>query len=98
MTRNRKHNPKHEVVMKGVLKVIKKNNKNNRKWTGTMTELSLRLSKVLDPKQSLALPGSPSALRAVLNKVVNRLRCRGISVRFARTSDHARTRYVKFTE
>lgn len=91
MTRNNKITTTNEVVIEGVLKVI-----NNKNWTGTMTELNSTLSKVLGRKQSQILPGSPSALRMVLNRVVNRLRVRGISVRFARTNDHTRTRYVRF--
>ena len=91
MTNNSKTNSTNEMVIEGVLKVI-----NNKNWSGTMTELNSNLSKVLGRKQSKVLPGSPSALRMVLNRVVNRLRCRGISVRFARTNDHTRTRYVRF--
>jgi hypothetical protein len=94
MTKNKK-NTTHDIVIEGVLKVI---NNNNKKWTGTMTELNSNLNKVLGRKQSKVLPGSPSALRIVLNRVANRLRCRGISIRFARTNDHTRTRYVKLAE
>ena len=88
MTRNSKTN---DMVIEGVLGVI-----NGKNWSGTMTQLNSSLSKVLGRTQSKALPGSPSALRMVLNRVVNRLRARGISVRFARTNDHTRTRYVRF--
>jgi len=81
-----------EAVMTGVLSII-----NRRTWTGTMTELNSILKKVLGRRQSQVLPGSPGALRIVLNRVVNRLRNRKISVRFARTTDHTRTRFVKFS-
>lgn len=84
-----------EAVMEGVLSII--SNGNTKIWTGTMTELRATLNRVLGRKQAKVLPGSPGALRIVLNRVVNRLRNRRISVRFARTTDHARTRFVRFT-
>jgi hypothetical protein len=84
-----------EAVMTGVLSIISGNNA--RTWTGTMTGLNSNLKKVLGRRQSQVLPGSPGALRIVLNRVVNRLRNRKISVRFARTTDHTRTRFVKFS-
>ena len=66
-------------------------------WIGTMTELSTAIVRVSSKKQRTMLPGSPGALRVVINRVVNRLRNRGIGVRFVRTTDHGRTRLVRFT-
>jgi hypothetical protein len=66
-------------------------------WTGTMSKLLTVLNKISSKNQRETLPGSPGALRIVINRIANRLRNRGIGVRFARTTDHARTRYVKFT-
>ena len=82
------------TVLNGIIKVIDR--KDNMMWKGTMTELSTVLVRVLGKKRSTILPGSPGALRIVVNRVINRLRSRGISVRFARTTDHVRTRYVRF--
>jgi len=79
-----------ESVLDGVLYLLNKNNV----WTGTMTDLRSDLVKVLGKNRDL--PRSPSALRVVLNGVVNRLRVRKVSVRFGRTNDHTRTRYVRF--
>lgn len=79
-----------DIVVNGVVSVMD----NNQEWTGTMTDLMSTLGRTLGRRTTL--PGSPSALRVVLNRVVNRLRCRGVSVRFGRTKDHARTRYVRF--
>lgn len=81
------------LVLNGVLKLL---DNNNYSWIGTMTELNRVLAKKLGA-QSKYLPKSPSALRVVLNRVVNRLRNRKVSVKFARTTDHVRTRYVTFT-
>ena len=83
-----------DTVLNGIIKVIDR--KDNMMWKGTMTELSTVLVRVLGKKRSTILPGSPGALRIVVNRVINRLRSRGISVRFARTTDHVRTRYVRF--
>lgn len=84
-----------DVVLNGILEVVKKNNA--KVWLGTMTELNSALVRVLGRKRSEILPGSPSALRTVTNRVVNRLRNRKISVKFVRTTDHTRTRLVRFT-
>jgi hypothetical protein len=82
------------VVLNGILAVIARNN--TRVWSGTMTSLQSALVRVLGRRRSEVLPGSPGALRIVTNRVVNRLRNRRISVRFVRTTDHARTRLVRF--
>lgn len=78
------------TILDGVLNILDE----NKTWTGTMTDLQFELVEKLGKKR--ALPRSPSALRIVLNRVVNRLRTRGISVKFGRTTDHTRTRYVRF--
>jgi len=78
------------TVLDGVLRVLD----NRNVWTGTMTDLRKELVTYIGNKSNL--PRSPSALRVVLNRVVNRIRVRGISVKFGRTTDHTRTRYVRF--
>lgn len=83
-----------DVIFRGISSIVERHNVSI--WTGTMTELTTALNRVLSKKQRTLLPGSPGALRVVINRVVNRLRNRGIGVRFGRTSDHARTRFVKF--
>lgn len=87
-------NSTNEVVLNGIISVISKGK--NEMWIGTMTQLSNALSKNLSQKGSKLLPGSPAALRVVVNRVISRLRNRGIGVRFTRTTDHMRTRIVKF--
>ena len=61
-------------------------------------DLNAALARVLGSRKSQILPGSPGALRVVLDRVVNRIRSRGIGVRFGRTSDHSRTRFVRFAQ
>jgi hypothetical protein len=85
-----------DAILNGVLTVLDRNRA--RVWSGTMTELSLALTRVLGRKRSEVIPGSPGALRVVINRVVNRLRNRRISVRFVRTTDHTRTRLVRFAQ
>lgn len=80
-----------EMVVRGVSSIMERNSV----WVGTMTDLTTALVKVLSRKQRSLLPGSPSALRMVINRVANRVRTRGISVRFGRTTDHSRTRFVR---
>jgi len=90
-----------DIVFRGVSSILEKQSKGM--WIGTMTELTKALNSLLRKrqrtmKQRTILPGSPSALRVVLNRVVNRLRNSGIGVRFVRTTDRVRTRLVRFTQ
>ena len=83
-----------EIVLRGIISVMER--QTATVWTGTMTNLTTALNRVLSKRQRTVLPSSPSALRLVINRVVNRLRNRGIGVRFGRTTDHTRTRFVRF--
>jgi hypothetical protein len=82
-----------DIVFSGILNVVNRNRTN--KWSGTMTDLGSLLRRVLSKKQSAVLPKSPSALRVVTNRVVNRLRNKSVSVKFVRSTDRARTRLVR---
>ena len=84
-----------EIVFRGLVSILEGQSRSN--WTGTMTNLTTALNRVLSKRQRSLLPGSPAALRVVINRVVNRIRNRGVSVRFIRSTDHSRTRYVRFT-
>lgn len=84
-----------DVVLSGVLSIFNKQS-SNYSWKGTMTGFSDVLRKNISKNESKVLPGSPSALRVVLNRIVNRLRSRGVSVKFGRTPDYTRTRFVEF--
>jgi hypothetical protein len=83
-----------EIVLRGIISVMER--QTETVWIGTMTNLTTALNRVLSKHQRTVLPSSPSALRLVINRVVNRLRSRGIGVRFGRTTDHTRTRFVRF--
>lgn len=84
------------VVLNGVSSLVK-GVKKGSSWTGTMTDLNRALVSVVGRKSARVLPGSPSALRVVLNRVVSRVRKTGVSVKFGRTTDHSRTRFVRFS-
>jgi len=86
------NNDVNEIVFRGIVSVLS----SHGNWSGTMTGLSKALNRVLSKHQRTLLPSSPSTLRLVTNKVINRLRNRGISVKFGRTPDKMRTRFVKF--
>lgn len=91
---NRENDQVSDLILTGVLALL--NRRTSGSWVGTMSELDNSLVRVLGKKVPENWPASPSALRVALNKAANRLRVRRVSVRFGRTSDHARTRYVKF--
>lgn len=85
------------IVFRGISAVVNAES-NGGLWKGTMSELMTALNRVSSKRQRTILPGSPGALRIVINRVANRIRNRGIGVRFGRTTDHARTRFVRFTQ
>jgi hypothetical protein len=95
MTYNSKQNNEiSEVIFKGVKAIMRRR---TTPWQGTMTDLFITIE---DRRKMGSIPanwpGSASALRVALNKVVNRLRNAGIGVRFTRSTNHARTRLVEF--
>lgn len=97
MASNSKKNPpkmtSDEIVFRGIKTIVRE----KKSWSGTMTLLATAIRKVnFTVEEKSVMPKSPSALRVVVNKVVNRLRHRGISVKFGRTTDHTRTRFVRF--
>lgn len=63
-------------------------------FVGTMTDLDRALTSGIRRAAPSVWPGSPSTLRKVLNTVVSSLRKSGVSVKFGRTPDHERTRFV----
>lgn len=85
-----------EVIYKGITSVVER--KSDGIWVGTMSELTGALNRVLSKRQRTLLPASPSALRLAVNRVVSRIRNKGISVKFGRTTDHTRTRFVRFAQ
>lgn len=81
-----------DTIFRGVISMLKRRSK----YEGTMSQLNGILVKSVGRNDS-KWPGSPSALRVSLNRVVNRLRNAGVSIRFVRSTDHVRTRLVKMT-
>lgn len=95
--RNNTINEVDNIVFRGISAVVNAES-NGGLWKGTMSELMTALNRVSSKRQRTILPGSPGALRIVINRVANRIRNRGIGIRFGRTTDHARTRFVRFTQ
>lgn len=91
---NVRRNAINDMIVRGISTVVERRGN----WVGTMTDLTVALNRVLSQHQRTMLPGSPGALRIVVNEVANRLRSRGIGVRFGRTTDHTRTRFVRFAQ
>ena len=81
-----------DVVLNGILDILNKNGE----WKGTMTYLNKKLVKNLSKDESNVLPKSPSSLRVVINRIINRLRTRRVKINFTRSNDRMRTRYVEF--
>jgi len=96
MTSNSNINNTDNTVLNGALLVISK--AKDGIWNGTMTDLNSAMRKVVIGKKGdiSGMPRSPSSLRVVLNRIINRLRSRGVSVKFGRTTDATRTRHVEF--
>jgi molybdopterin biosynthesis enzyme MoaB len=83
-----------DVLVSGVRSLL---NRRSTPWVGTMTDLETALTRVLRANAEV-LPGSPSALRVALDRVVYRLRGSGVSVRFSRSTDRTRTRLVRLAQ
>jgi hypothetical protein len=77
------------TLVNGVVSVV---SRRTTPWVGTITELNNVLVKKFGTVENW--PRSASALRVSLNKVVNRIRNKGVSIRFMRSTDHNRTRLV----
>ena len=81
----------YNTIFSGVKSIV---SRRTSPWVGTISDLTEALeTRINVPSQ---WPGSPSAFRVALNKVVNRLRNAGISVKFTRATDRMRTRLVRF--
>lgn len=95
MTLNSKiNNEISDAMFNGVRTIL---SRRTTPWIGTMTELDASLNRVLRDRVPSDWPGSPSALRVSFNRVVNRLRNAGVSIRFTRSTDHTRTRLVRLS-
>lgn len=81
------------LVVDGVVRLLA----SREAWQGSMTELDSAVRRVLRRKNAVAgWPANPRGLRAVVDSVVPTLRRLGVKVRFGRTTDHARKRFVEF--
>lgn len=97
MTYNKEEMMKVEVENALVKSVVSMLEKRSTPWIGTMTDLNgVVVKQVGKTGVPSTWPRSPSALRVVLNRVVNRIRNAGVSVRFVRSPDHERNRLVVF--
>jgi|GEM_PF-6993175 len=89
-----------DLVLNSVLEVLSRHglmsDNVRQEWVGTMTDLRVELVRAVGRKQAVSLPKSASALRVVLDRVVRRIRCRGVTVKFTRSPDSSRTRLVRF--
>lgn len=75
-------------------RVITLLDRRNGQWTGTMTALGTAITTGIRRAAPSNWPQSPSFLRRVLNVAVPSIRKAGVSVKFGRTTDHSRTRFV----
>lgn len=80
------------VFLAGVERLLR--NKSSS-WTGSMTELETSLRKVVR-RQNVSWPSNPRAMRATVDRLLPNLRKAGVKVRFGRTNDHNRKRFVEF--
>jgi len=81
-----------DVVLGGILDILNKSGE----FKGTMTTLSHKLERRLNKNEANVLPKSASALRIVINRIINRLRTRRVKVNFKRSNNRVRTRIVEF--
>ena len=84
-----------DIVVNGVVSLLDRTSKGS--WVGTMTELRTKLTKLVGTKNLELVPGSPSALRVVMNRVTRRLRTSKVKVSYTRSPDRNRTRFVELS-
>lgn len=72
------------------------NRRENGTWKGTMTDLNRVITAGRTPIEEW--PGSPGALRRVINYIRPALVRAGVRMNFSRTPDRIRTRLVTFTQ
>lgn len=78
-----------DAIMNSVLDVVN----SSQEWSGTMTDLGAKIKNRIPKDLRQEFPKSPRNLRVSLNKIVYRLRARGVSVKF--NKQHG-TRLVTF--
>ena len=81
-----------ETVRTRILDLL--NRQEEGSWVGTMTELR----SAMGFSRSKNFTTNPSILRRVVNTVAYSLRKQGVSVKFGRSTDHMRTRFVSFSQ
>src|SRR5277367_1980921 len=74
-----------EVVRNRVVRLVGR--RADGTWSGTMSDFT----------RAIRSDKAPSAMRRVLNTIAPQLRRAGVRVQFGRTTDHMRTRIVRFT-
>jgi hypothetical protein len=87
-----------ELVRNVQSRIVALLNRRNGIWNGTMTELNQAITAGLRRATPTNWPKTPSVLRRVINVVVPSLRKTGVRVRFGRTTDHSRKRFVSFEQ
>jgi len=97
MTSNNRNNNNevNNIVFNSIIEVV--NNHPEQVWMGTMTQLQNAVRKISNKTNQQQLPKSPISLRLVINQIINRIRNRGVSVKFTRATDSKRTRFIKLT-
>jgi hypothetical protein len=95
MVSNERVNSVEDVVLEGVLAVVDSHDESV--WEGSMSDLRESLVSSLPRNLASEVPQSPNGLRVQLNKVVNRLRARGVGVKFSGDFPRTHRRLVTFT-
>ena len=90
---NQVRNEVSDVLFSGVRSVLRRR---ATPLSVTMTDLE-KLTRNRVSSTPKNWPASASAFRVAFNRVVNRLRHAGVSVRFKRANDNVRTRLVVLT-
>lgn len=82
-------------LISGVKRIV---SRRKTPWVGTMSDLYATLEMNVANEVYEEFPGSPSALRLSINKIIRRLnRNEGIRISFTRTTDSSRTRLVEIS-
>lgn len=83
------------IVLNAVVSFVESKKTKTSEMTYTMTQLNNAIIKTIGKKTVEQWPGSPAALRVVLNRLVNKLRARKVSLSFSKTAGSNSKRVVK---
>lgn len=75
-----------DAILNSVLSLVN----SEKEWSGTMTDLASKIKRNIPKEFKQEFPKTPRNLRVSINEMVYRLRSRGVSVKFKKSTNGTR--------